>query len=226
MESNEPLFDRVMLKLHTAGILTDLILIGSWVLPIYRVYFDDTPEIPLLRTTDLDLLIQNPPKLNVSVDIPELLKELEFEQVFSVIGGYNKFIHPDLEIEFIIPELGKGIEKTFWVKELKITAQPLRYLYLLQDFRLLVQYKNVTLCVPEPAAFTLMKFLITIKRKDHRKIEKDISTAKQLSHFLLTIPEQKTMLNIVYQKMPNSWYKKLHPILEKHCPELLNFLLE
>jgi len=63
MQTNKHLFDRVLIELDKAGVLTEIMLIGSWVLPVYREYFDNTPEIPLLRTADLDFLISNPTRI-------------------------------------------------------------------------------------------------------------------------------------------------------------------
>lgn len=79
----------------------------------------------------------------------------------------------------------------------------------------------MSLCVPEPAAFVLMKFLISKKRKDKTKIQKDISTATQLSDYLLKIPEQIKLFQDVYKSMPKGWKKNLKQILQIHYPHLL-----
>ena len=48
---------KVLKEFHKAGVLKDLVLIGSWCHYFYRAYFNDAPEIPLVRTLDLDFLI-------------------------------------------------------------------------------------------------------------------------------------------------------------------------
>ena len=194
MRNKETLFRDLLGRLHSEKILQNIILIGNWVLPIYRHYFNNAPEIPLLRTTDIDFLIPNPPKIRKTADVPKILEEFGFEQVFSVIGDFSKFVHPQLEIEFIIPELGKGSNKAYWVKELNISAQPLRYLHLIQKFTLEIKYLSFEITVPEPAVFVLLKFLLIIKRKDKRKIDKDIYTAKELADYLISSHEQKNLL--------------------------------
>ena len=224
MRNKETLFRDLLGRLHSEKILQNIILIGNWVLPIYRHYFNNAPEIPLLRTTDIDFLIPNPPKIRKTADVPKILEEFGFEQVFSVIGDFSKFVHPQLEIEFIIPELGKGSNKAYWVKELNISAQPLRYLHLIQKFTLEIKYLSFEITVPEPAVFVLLKFLLIIKRKDKRKIDKDIYTAKELADYLLSSHEQKNLLLTVYDTMPNGWKKKLNPILKEHCFNLYEFL--
>ena len=46
MEKDEDLFLTIIDRLSQGGVLTDIVLIGGWVLPVYRVYFNDAPEIP------------------------------------------------------------------------------------------------------------------------------------------------------------------------------------
>ncbi len=221
METNKNLFDRVLIELDKAGVLTEIMLIGSWVLLVYREYFHNTPDIPLLRTTDLDFLVPNPPKIKNTCDVSKILDKLGFEMVMSVMGEFSKFIHPELEVEFIIPEFGKGRNTGYSISALGISAQPLRYMNIFFDFKLIIQYNNMSLCVPEPAAFVLMKFLISKKRKDKTKIQKDISTATQLSDYLLKIPEQIKLFQDVYKSMPKGWKKNLKQILQIHYPHLL-----
>jgi hypothetical protein len=79
VDSDENLFLKIIEKLDTGNVLQQIVLIGSWVLPIYRTYFDDDPEIPILRTTDVDFLLEMPPNIQVTFDIPLALSELGFE---------------------------------------------------------------------------------------------------------------------------------------------------
>ena len=46
MERDEDLFHSIIGRLDAGGILTEIVLIGGWVLPVYRAYFDDDPHIP------------------------------------------------------------------------------------------------------------------------------------------------------------------------------------
>ena len=69
MKDNKDLFHKMLIEFHSKGVLTNLILIGSWTLHIYRHYFSNTPEIPILRTTDVDyvnLLTVNPIRFYLS----------------------------------------------------------------------------------------------------------------------------------------------------------------
>jgi len=224
VKDNIDLFHKMLIEFHAKGILNDVILIGSWVLPIYRHFFSNTPEIPILRTADVDFLIPNPPRISTKIDIPMILKEYDFEIQFSLLGNYTKFVHPDLEIEFFIPELGRSKSKAVIIKEFNITAQPLRYLHIVQNHILTVNYNDISIRVPEPAVFTLLKFLLTIKRKNDDKIKKDLKTAIELANFLLTKPEQIEKLKIIYEDMPKSWQNKIDPIIEVNCSDLFEVL--
>ncbi|MBC8415419.1 MAG: hypothetical protein H8E11_03215 [Candidatus Cloacimonetes bacterium] len=224
MKENKDLFHDLLLKFHIKGVLENVILIGSWVLPIYRHYFSNSPAIPILRTTDVDFLIPNPPNITNKIDVPKILKDFDFEEQFSLIGGYTKFVHPDLEIEFLIPEIGRSKNKAVLISEFKVTAQPLRYLYFIQNHILTINYNDIKIRVPEPTVFVLFKFLLTIKRKDSDKIRKDLKTAVELTDFLMTKPNQVEKFRDIYSKMPKPWQKKLNQIISNHSPDLFAIL--
>ena len=59
MEEKFKLFFNILRELKKAGVLGDLVLIGSWCQYFYRIYFNGAPEIPAVRTVDLDFLILN-----------------------------------------------------------------------------------------------------------------------------------------------------------------------
>lgn len=161
MGNNYPLFNNVLITLAEAGVLNQFILIGSWCLHIYRIYFHNAPQIPLLRTVDIDFLIPRFPKIQTEINVHQLLLNLGFEQQFSLGLGHVKYIHPQMEIEFLTPELGKGSSKPYIFKNLHLHAQQLRYLNLLQEYFIQVNYNGVDINVPEPAAFVLHKLLLS-----------------------------------------------------------------
>ena len=68
MEERYKLLLTVLRELSNAEVLDDLILAGSWCQFYYRILFDEAPEIPLIRTTDIDFLVPNPSKIKKSVD--------------------------------------------------------------------------------------------------------------------------------------------------------------
>lgn len=66
MLDDEDLFLRIIAGLDDGGVLQQVVLIGSWALRVYQTHFDNNPEVPILTTTDVDFLVPNPPRLELS----------------------------------------------------------------------------------------------------------------------------------------------------------------
>jgi hypothetical protein len=75
----------ILKRFNKAGILDDLILIGSWCVYFYEDYFSGIAHMKstALKTRDIDFLIDNPAKIRHKVNIPELLKDLGFITIFK-----------------------------------------------------------------------------------------------------------------------------------------------
>ena len=58
---------------------TALLLSAAGASIIIGVLFDNAPEIPLLRTLDIDFLVPNPSNFKTKVDVSELLNLLRFD---------------------------------------------------------------------------------------------------------------------------------------------------
>lgn len=223
---NSTFFLAIMKELQNKGVLDELILIGGWCLYFYQVYFNNDPKVPILRTADIDFLIPRPIMVKKEVNIHEILSNLKFKAIRSLGNEFTKYIHRDLEIEFLAPELGRGQSEPFQVPQLHIEAVTLRYLNLLQAHIITINYNGITIKVPEPAAFALHKYILsTIRQRTSQKSEKDLITAQALSKFLLTQEVQRHQLKLVYDGMPKSWQKKLMGILKIYHMELINFLV-
>jgi len=98
----------VLHRFAEVGILKDIVLIGSWCLYFYKEYFYGVYVIPTLRTRDIDFLVPLPPKIKKRVDVPGILSDLGFVIEFVGSKGYLRLGHPDLIVEFLVPERGKG----------------------------------------------------------------------------------------------------------------------
>ncbi|MFH1753239.1 MAG: hypothetical protein ABH875_03555 [Candidatus Omnitrophota bacterium] len=85
----------VLRRLNKAGVLNNFILIGSWCVYFYKDYFSEAPYI------------------RGEADMPELLKDLGFVTTFKGSEGYIKLDHPDLILELLVPERGKGMNKPY-----------------------------------------------------------------------------------------------------------------
>lgn len=224
MDKEHDLFFTILTRLGEEEVLRDIILIGGWCPLIYREHFGNPVEISVQRTADLDILVPNPPRIRKEVDVTLILQEMGFDRKMSPLDGYEKFVHPDLEVEFLTPERGRGREKPYIIDKLHVRAQGLRYLDLIQSHVMATTFRGIPLNVPEPAAYILHKFIVSGKRKKAFKKEKDIETARQIGEYLLEQENQRKKLRKVYLGMPEKWKKDLIKIVKETSERLYDFL--
>ena len=105
----------ILRRFNKAAILKDFILIGSWSAYFYNEYFIGTPYLDrvALKSRDIDFFIDNPANIKYEVNVPELLGDLGFIIIYKGNKGYMKLEHPDLLLEFLVLERGRGADKPF-----------------------------------------------------------------------------------------------------------------
>ena len=118
----------VLRRLEKSKLLNNIVLIGSWCIPFYKEYFSNIAYTSSIRTRDIDFLVPNPAKIKIKVDLPNLLKDLGFIVGFYGRKGYIKLEHPELIIEFLVPDRGRGIDRPYPLTQLGLNAQALRFL--------------------------------------------------------------------------------------------------
>lgn len=217
----------VLRRFHRANILDDFILIGSWCVPFYEDYFEKVHYVDhvALKTRDLDILIESPRKIKHHVDIPELLKDLGFVTTFSGSQGYIKLDHPELVVEFLVPERGKGQNKPCPLPQLAINATPLRFLNFLSENTIKVKIENFYVTLPHPANFALHKLIIFQRRSKADKAAKDIRVAIDILNALIKKAESGIVRSIFESTIPK-WQKKIIKGLERvDEKEILEILL-
>ncbi len=224
MERERDLFLAVLARLDEAGALQDIVLIGGWCLLVYREYFEGAAEVPMKRTTDLDFMVPNPSRIHRDVDVPLILEALGFDRSMSLPDGLVKYVHPDLEVEFLTPERGKGRDRPYRIDKLHIEAQGLRFLELLQRHVMKTSFHGMVIRVPEPAAYVLHKFIISARRTKEFKRAKDMDTACILGEYLLGLENQQCMLRDVYNGMHVKWKKELMRIVSGTSAPMYEFL--
>lgn len=220
MEKKFELFRKTLYRLGEAGVLSDIIMIGSWCLYVYGNLFKDADTIPAIRTIDLDFLIPNPPKIKHRANIPKILDELGFIEEFSNLRGNSKFIHTDLEVEFLIPEKGRGKDGPYIIKEIGIRAQGLRYVSMLQDNTITTVVEGHTVKIPEPAAFVLHKLQMSGKRRKKDKKIKDLEASVGLGEYLVTRIDQVAKLKEIYNSLPVPWRKEILQIARENSESI------
>jgi len=225
MERKSNLFIATLKALYRSGALQNLILIGSWCHYFYKIYFKNSTEIPAVRTLDIDFLIPNPPMIRREVNIPEVLKSLDFIPEHNYTTGHTKYVHPELELEFLTPELGRGKgSEPYKISKLHINAQGLRYLNILQAHTIKIKYDDIKICIPEPAAFVLHKFIVFERRIKKEKMIRDLKAAKEIGEFLLKYKEQSEKLNKIFISLPKTWQKRIKNNLIDNSQALYNLL--
>jgi len=203
----------VLGRFHRAGILDDIILIGSWCVYFYKNQFSYI-DTSALKTRDIDFLIEYPGKIRTKVNVPDLLKDLGFVTAFKGSEGYIKLDHPDLIIEFLVPERGRGTNKPCNLPQLGINAVTLRFLNFLTDNTIKVRIGDFHITMPHPVNFALHKLIISQRRKTKEKSVKDSSAAIRI---LKSIIEHGNAAKIkeIYNSAPQKWQKKILNGLEQ-----------
>ena len=224
MEKEHDLFFAVLLSLKKAEVLRYIVLIGGWCPLVYKEYFGNPVEISAQRTADLDILVPNPPRIHKEIDVSLILNKLGFDRQVSPLDGYEKYVHPDLDVEFLTPERGRGREKPYTIDKLHVNAQGLRYLDLIQSHVMEISFRRILLNVPEPAAYVLHKFIVSGRRNKTFKREKDIETARQIGEYLLEHENQRKKMREIYLGMPAKWKKDLMKIVKGASEKIYAFL--
>jgi hypothetical protein len=205
---------KVLKRLEKAGVLKDVILIGSWCIPFYEEYFVGIKYISTIKTRDVDFLIPNPRGIKVNVNIPELLKDLGFIIGYRGAKGYIKLEHPDLVVEFLSPEKGRGTDRPIPLPKLGVNAVALRFLSLLTDNVIKVKVEDSEVLLPHPANFALHKLIIFQRRLKEDKAIKDRNAAVEILKALITKGEAVTIKHVFNSMLPK-WQKKVVKGLEE-----------
>ncbi len=216
----------ILRRFHKEGILDDLILIGSWCIYFYKEYFNNVPYIDqaAIRTRDIDFLIDRPARIKHTVNIPEILKDLGFVTILKGREGYVKLDHPDLLLEFLVPEKGKGTDKPVPLTKLGMNAVALRFLNLLTDNIIKIKIEDFDISMPHPANFALHKLIIFQRRFKEEKAIKDRSTAVDILKALIKKGEGAYVKHIFNTMIPK-WQKKVIKGLEEAKEkDILNLL--
>ena len=224
MEEEYELLAVVLKELQAKGVLEGLLIVGSWCQYYYRILFDNAPEIPLFRTVDVDFLVPNPSAFKTRVDVSELLNQLGFDSDFDYHTGLVKYVHTDLEIQFLTPALGRAKDKPYEIKELNINAEGLTHMTMLQEHKFSMTHKGIKVWLPEPEAYTLHKALISSRRKDPAKKEKDLMTVRSIGELCLEYDTHRERLKSIYAHLPKKWQRTISEVVRCISPEIFSFL--
>lgn len=195
----------VLRRLDRAGVLEELVLVGSWCTYFYNRHFGGKARLSALRTRDMDFLVRRPPRFKVNVEVAALLKDLGFLPDLRPEGCVS-MVHPDLIIDFLVAERGKGAEATIPIPSLGIRAQPLRFLDFLSRDTIVVSYDGLDLRLPHPASFALHKLIVSGRRAKADKAEKDLGQGMELMTTLMELGRGEELI-AKFKEMPAGWRK-------------------
>ena len=202
------LFQQILEVFDKLGLWDDGVeLIGSWSFLLYQRHCG-VPPYPL-RTQDVDFLVPRIYPRKEAVDLAGSLAPLGFRVDFAPHGAIT-FIHPDLKIEFLTPERGKGDRPTLTIKPLGVKAVQLRFLDMLFDHPLLVREGSIEVRIPNPMNFCIHKLIIAQRRAKPDKAAKDIEQAVYLFSILNPVE-----FNSKVQKLPKKWQGMIRKSLIK-----------
>lgn len=210
----------VLSSLHRAGVLADCILVGSWCQDFYRQMFGNPFQIPAATTTDADLLVPKRLKFKKSVDIAGIMEQNGFKVEQERSSSLMKFIHEDFKFEFLTEAGAKPHETVHRFKNLNLTAQELHFMNIPLAYNFVMPFRDISIRLPEPEAFALHKLIISQRRLNPIKKEKDTATARGMLEFIQTREESRNRLKAILESFPKGWKKKVDQALEATGLEL------
>ncbi|HNZ29546.1 MAG TPA: GSU2403 family nucleotidyltransferase fold protein [Candidatus Goldiibacteriota bacterium] len=216
----------ILQRLDKEGILQNFTLVGSWCVYFYRDYFKSKAYISTIWTRDMDIAISRPVRLKKKLNMVKLFEEYGFIPEYKGDDGYLRLNHPELIVEFLVNEKGKGMDGPFKIPELNINAQPLRFIEYLITSSIRLKSRKLWLRLPHPAAYALHKFLILDRRRDKEKSEKDLESAKRVFTAIIKKKEQEKIYKY-FKLMHEKWQKKvISNLIEKGENEIAGFLIK
>lgn len=225
VKSQYELCIEVLKRLDKAGVLEHVVLVGSWCTLFYKGFFGRGRYLAPLKTRDMDLLIPKPSAVKAEVDVAELLKDLGFVVGFTGSEGYIRLEHPELIVEFLVPERGRATDKPYPLPKLGLNAQALRFLDFLAEDTISTKVEGVCVRLPHPANFALHKLVVLSRRAGHAKQAKDKEAAIRVLEALID-NGQEDRIGKVFDAMPPRWQskvrKQLADPLDKKVRDLLS----
>jgi len=175
--------------------------------------------VAALKTQDIDILVPNINRPVEKIDLVQVLEKEGFESRRSSDGLVKFDKDGQIDVEFLVREIGKGKMEPYKVNSLGVMAQGLRNMEILTDHTIVVNIKGFNVTVPKPAAYILHKLVINEERKPEYKQEKDINAVKAL----VAVAKGTTLkndMNTIYNTLTTKQQKKIINTCKKWDIEL------
>lgn len=197
MSKQFELIDEVLKALNREGVLNNIIIVGSWCIYFYKHHFEEAKILSNITTLDIDIDVNPLRKEKRKVNVSDIFISLGFDLQFHGDGSIL-LIHPEIKAEFLVPEIGRPAHDPIKIPGFGITAQPLRWLDLLEKEVITVDYKGMQVKVPHPARFAVHKLIISQRRRGKNpKTDKDIRQGIEVARMLIEMGQAKKLNEII-----------------------------
>lgn len=205
---------RLLKLLHDNDVLNHVVLIGSWAEYIYAQAGVLPGFTMTLRTIDIDFLVKNLRRPTDPISLPALAKEEGYTVAHDVLMDTTKFFTTSgLEIEFLIPQKGSGVDKILETN-LGVNAQALRHLGAIVNNAITANFLGMKIQVPCPEIYVLTKMIIN----DDRTALKKIKDMRSVANLLPFINFQK--LDQLFNESTKKEKARVKNFLEKYREDL------
>lgn len=166
---------------HNAGILENVIVIGSWATYFYSFLFENFS--PTIRTTDLDFYVPELKNIKVSNTVGNALQSLNYDHIIDTLTNKSRFISPKgFEIEFLT-KLRRDNVSVLKIDSLGVNVETLSTLDIFTNHYLDLVFNDISLKVASPSAYVIQKLLINEKRS-MEKAKKDIESIREVAEII------------------------------------------
>ena len=203
--------------LQESNMLSQCVVAGSWSMYFYNFIFEDF--IPPIATTDLDIFLPNPSKIQNS-NISKLLTDLDYLREDDYISGKTKYFSANgFEIEFLtVPN--RTMSNVVKIKAGNIGAEALPKLAPAGWNYIQVNFNNYIVNVASPVSFVLQKLLINEERQSLEKKNKDLDAVRYVLNFIKLSNKYFAELKESLETYPKKWKKTIFETAKKNNIEL------
>jgi len=186
--------EALLQALSKADFFSQGLLIGSWIMPIYREIFNIHY---ILKTFDIDFAVETISSKNPKhVNLEKIFIDFGYVVVTDYETGLRKFSKGGFEVEFLIHRRGGRDIPTQNISHLNITATPLPFIDILFLFPISVRFIDYEVRVPCPESLFIHKLIIAQRRTNDAKRENDFAQCRILTNSLDQQMLRKIMVSL------------------------------
>ncbi len=169
--------NEILRSLSQAGFFRYSLLAGSWTFLVYKELHGIQY---VLRTGDIDFVLNTASKFIRPRDIEQVFLDRGYIVLRDYATGLRKYTKENFEIEFLVPRKGNKELDKLDIKELNIAASPLPFLDILFCNYEVVTIDDYTISIPCMEAMFLHKLIISNRRRNESKAERDLEQCRIL----------------------------------------------